>query len=266
MLSSNYYIQHSTVYKYSSNLRYGINLLRLYPQTSATQKINNWNITAPGNLLASMDGFFNNCHHFTLCYPTDSININASGVVTSYDCHVFKANERELSCNFYLQNFPQTSYNQEIYNFAHKVTKHCLSRKAKAIALMQAIYEKIEYSPKSTVSTTTAIESFKQGSGVCQDQAHIMLSCCRSIHIPARYVSGYLFSDNIDLASHAWVDIAINDNEWLSLDITHNQPTNNYYIRLANGPDYQSIPPIKGFQLGGVDEEMHVDILIQEQL
>ncbi|SQC42421.1 protein containing transglutaminase-like domain [Klebsiella pneumoniae] len=40
---------------------------------------------------------------------------------------------------------------------------------------------------------------------MCQDHTHVFLACCRALEIPARYVSGYVYSDNAQhVAMHAW--------------------------------------------------------------
>ena len=59
-----------------------------------------------------------------------------------------------------------------------------------------------------------------QGKGVCQDYAHLAVALCRSQGIPARYVSGYLFTrddstgadvedgDVVNVQTHAWFEAA----------------------------------------------------------
>jgi hypothetical protein len=47
----------------------------------------------------------------------------------------------------------------------------------------------------------------KDRRGVCQDFAHLMIGLCRSLKIPARYVSGYLATESAS-ATHAWVEVS----------------------------------------------------------
>jgi len=263
MKSATYNINHITNYTYSSKIEYGINSLRLQPSNTCSQTIQCWDIIAPGNLLQDKDGFGNTCHHFTLFYPTDNLSITACGVITSYDCFTLP-NNNGLHPSFYLQKFNQTIATPQMHEFALRATKNCKTIHEKALALMDAVYQYIAYVPKSTNSETTAGQAYTLRQGVCQDQAHVYLACARSINMACRYVSGYLFSEFVELSSHAWVDVAINDNEWISLDITHNRYTNEKYVRLAVGSQYQAIAPIKGLQLGGEAESMNVDITIRE--
>ena len=81
----------------------------------------------------------------------------------------------------------------------------------------------MRYTPGTTSVEDSAAVVFERGQGVCQDQAHVFVACCRAAGIPARYVSGYLCSvDGTDSASHAWVDAWLEDAQgWLGIDVTH---------------------------------------------
>ncbi|OZA94851.1 MAG: transglutaminase, partial [Polaromonas sp. 39-63-203] len=63
-----------------------------------------------------------------------------------------------------------------------------------AEALMTHIHTHMTFESESTEVSTPALEALKQGKGVCQDFAHIMVACCRALGLPARYVSGYLLT------------------------------------------------------------------------
>ena len=68
--------------------------------------------------------------------------------------------------------------------------------------------------------------AFKSGEGVCQDHAHVYIASARAVGMPARYVSGYLYTgDANDAASHAWVDVWLGaEIGWQSMDVTHKRP------------------------------------------
>ncbi|MDF1480507.1 transglutaminase family protein [Extensimonas sp. H3M7-6] len=92
---------------------------------------------------------------------------------------------------------------------------------AAAQALMERIHRELRYTPASTQVNTPALQALAQRKGVCQDFAHIMLGCLRSLGLPARYVSGYLLTRppfgkprliGAD-ASHAWVSVYV---PWLA--------------------------------------------------
>lgn len=58
-------------------------------------------------------------------------------------------------------------------------------------AIIDWVYEHLEYVPGSTNALTTASDVLLQRTGVCRDYAHLAISLCRGIGIPTRYVSGY---------------------------------------------------------------------------
>jgi transglutaminase-like putative cysteine protease len=58
--------------------------------------------------------------------------------------------------------------------------------------LMGLVYNGFAYQKDATTVSTTVPELLRQRSGVCQDFAHVLIALCRSIGVPARYVSGYI--------------------------------------------------------------------------
>ena len=107
-----------------------------------------------------------------------------------------------------------------------------------------------------------AAVAFARGQGVCQDQAHVFIACCRAAGIPARYVSGYLCGvDGGESASHAWVDAWLEDAQgWLGIDVTHLEPMGPKHCRLAVGRDYLDAAPVRGVRRGGGREVMNVSV------
>ena len=78
--------------------------------------------------------------------------------------------------------------------------------------LNQRLYDYFDYVPKSTKVDSPIDDAIKSRQGVCQDFAHIMIALVRSLRIPCRYVSGYLYRRAQDHdrsvvdATHAWVE------------------------------------------------------------
>ena len=62
-------------------------------------------------------------------------------------------------------------------------------------ALMSKIYHEFTFDPEATHIGTPLLEVLEKKRGVCQDFAHLMLACLRSLGLPARYVSGYLLTN-----------------------------------------------------------------------
>jgi transglutaminase superfamily protein len=58
------------------------------------------------------------------------------------------------------------------------------------------ISERIEYLSGTTTPTTSAFDTVTQLAGVCRDFAHLAIAFCRSLGIPARFVSAYAYGLN----------------------------------------------------------------------
>ena len=137
---------------------------------------------------------------------------------------------------------------------------------AAARALMEAVRDAMTYEKGTTDVHTTASEALGDGRGVCQDFAHVLIGACRAQGLPARYVSGYLYdaTNGGHGESHAWVDVHVGADGWLSLDPTHDTEQNEHYVRVAVGRDYADVPPSRGVYRGTATETLEVAVTIRE--
>ncbi|GAB4377947.1 MAG: transglutaminase family protein [Elainellaceae cyanobacterium] len=101
-------------------------------------------------------------------------------------------------------------------------------------AIRQWIQTHIEYQYGTSNASTSALETAQQRSGVCRDFAHLGISLCRSLNIPARMVVGYLYQLN-PMDMHAWFEAYVGD-RWYTFDATQKAPKGNR-ITLAYGRD-----------------------------
>lgn len=132
-----------------------------------------------------------------------------------------------------------------------------------ALDLCRRIHADFKYNTTATTVTTPVDEALRERHGVCQDFAHVMIACLRSIGLPARYVSGYLQTGGDAVgagASHAWVSVFCPGFGWLDLDPTNNVMPSSKHITLGWGRDYSDVPPVKGVALGGGDQEITVEV------
>jgi transglutaminase-like putative cysteine protease len=97
--------------------------------------------------------------------------------------------------------------------------------------------------------------------GVCQDFAHMMIGLCRSVKIPARYISGYLATEAAS-ATHAWVEVFVPGAGWRALDPTHNRQVDGTYVKIGHGRDYGDVPPVSGHYRGTLERTMEVEVKI----
>ncbi|RYQ08399.1 transglutaminase [Bifidobacterium pseudolongum subsp. globosum] len=132
-----------------------------------------------------------------------------------------------------------------------------------ARAIMDEVYLAFDYTPGSTTVQTTAEEACAQRKGVCQDYAHVMLSVCRGLGIPSRYIAGLLDGEG---ATHAWIEV-YHDRRWIGLDPTHNRMVDDNYITIAHGRDYRDcMLDIGVFSGGNVAQTQWVNASVHESL
>ncbi|HEY0583167.1 MAG TPA: transglutaminase family protein, partial [Chloroflexota bacterium] len=117
----------------------------------------------------------------------------------------------------------------------------------------------IAYHLGVTGTQTPAAMALHLGQGVCQDYAHIMLSLLRTLHLPARYVSGHLLGEG---APHAWVEVLVPESadtppEWIAYDPTHRRQTSLNYITVAVGRDFADVTATSGVFSGAAAGKLH---------
>ena len=131
------------------------------------------------------------------------------------------------------------------------------------------IYRTFTYESRSTHVHTRMIESLRERRGVCQDFAHVMIAICRGWDVPARYVSGYLFTDasagdrSAPDATHAWVEVFLPSLGWIGLDPTNDVAAGERHIVVAIGRDYSDVPPSRGVYKGEAESELTVDVMVR---
>ena len=105
---------------------------------------------------------------------------------------------------------------------------------ATVLAICEWINEHVTYEYGTSNSSTSAIDTFIEQQGVCRDFAHLAISLCRALTIPARYVSGYCLGlQPPDF--HAYFEAYL-DGRWVAFDATEMQPRP-ALIEVASGRD-----------------------------
>ena len=134
--------------------------------------------------------------------------------------------------------------------------------------LMGRLQTDFRFDPLATTVSTPLEEFFERRRGVCQDFAHFLIACLRSIGLPARYVSGYLETDpppgmeklrGVD-ASQAGVSLYCPGIGWIDADPTNKCFPSLRHISIGWGRDYGDISPVRGVLVGGTDQILKVSV------
>nr|WP_233148366.1 transglutaminase family protein [Rhodopirellula sp. MGV] len=105
---------------------------------------------------------------------------------------------------------------------------------SRVTAICNWTYDELAYTPGSTGPTTTACDVLRQKQGVCRDFAHVAISLCRAMGIPARYVSGYAVNLNPP-DFHGFFEAYL-DGRWFLFDATRLAPVGGF-VRIGTGRD-----------------------------
>ncbi|MCW2119691.1 transglutaminase-like domain-containing protein [Flavobacterium sp. 7A] len=105
---------------------------------------------------------------------------------------------------------------------------------SRVLAITDWIHNNVEYVSGSTDSQTSALDTITDRVGVCRDFAHLGISLCRALSIPARYLTCYAYTlQPPDF--HACFEAYIGGN-WIVFDATQLVPLNSL-VKIANGRD-----------------------------
>jgi transglutaminase-like putative cysteine protease len=257
-------IVHETVYRYESPAHYSVQYLRLSPRSTGRQKVISWRLEAPAPVRQWTDTFGNDSHVLVVDRPHTEIRVRARGDVDVHETPPVVEEAGPQSLDVYLRMTPLTAPDPSLTAFANDFRAIMgKDRREGLLKMMGTLREKIEYKGGVTHAATAASDAFARGAGVCQDHAHVFLASCRTLGVPARYVSGYLAADrNAQLASHAWVEAWVPDEGWQGYDIANNTKPGVRHVRVAVGLDYLDACPVRGYRRGGRGESMAVEVQV----
>ncbi|WP_334164805.1 transglutaminase-like domain-containing protein [Phenylobacterium sp.] len=99
---------------------------------------------------------------------------------------------------------------------------------ARVQAIVDYAHERIRFGYEHARSTKTAHQAHEEGCGVCRDYAHLAITLCRSMNIPARYCTGYLGDIGVPPSGapmdfSAWFEVFLGG-RWRTFDARHNRP------------------------------------------
>ncbi|HBJ85935.1 MAG TPA: transglutaminase family protein [Verrucomicrobiales bacterium] len=256
---------HRTRYVYRAPVRDSYNEVRLRPATDDKSRLEFFllNTHPPARLQHFRDNWFNYVHYFDLPEPHSSLTIEAQSTINTTSPYqdggkpsgvtfaALKAGLDDIVQPF-LVSSKYVDLSPEVWRLGLDIRDDRNDVFAVAEAVMHHIYREWSYAPNTTHAATHMNEVVATKRGVCQDFAHVMIGVCRSLGIPARYVSGYLYNGPDShlrgtQASHAWCEVHLPGKGWFGLDPTNNTLADERHIKIATGRDYHDAAPITGY-------------------
>ncbi len=177
-----------------------------------------------------------------------------------------------LDARQYLFDSPHVLRGSTLADFARTSFPPRRGVVAGAVALMHRLNDEFTFDPKATDLSTPIDEVLRLRRGVCQDFAHLMIGCLRSLGLAARYVSGYVQTwrgDERDRpmvgadASHAWVSVWCPHHGWVDVDPTNDCLVDREHVTVAWGRDFSDVTPVRGVVLGSMQPEPEVAVAVR---
>jgi transglutaminase-like putative cysteine protease len=211
---------------------------------------------------------------FDLQRPHQQLKVTASSLVETTDrfavttpapWETLRAESTVDTMLEYLTPTELTTVDSELVATAADLSTGSAAEAAHTIA--DWVRANVEYQPGSTGVRTSALQAWELRKGVCQDIAQLTAGMLRSVGIPARYVSGYLYprsdaevGDTVAGQSHAWVEWWTG--EWTGFDPTNGSPVGKRHVLVARGRDYADVTPLKGVYHGAPSTDLGVTVEI----
>jgi transglutaminase-like putative cysteine protease len=287
-------IIHTTAYGYSEPASLSQNELYLYPRETDTQRVIESRLTIvpePQYLHRRTDFFGNIVQLFMVQQPHDELTMTATSLVeTLPPAAVTPASTapwetvagrladhvhpEELEAYQFVFASPLIPVTPAALAYARPSFPPEVPVLAGALDLMRRIFRDFTYDKSATTVDTAVALVMAERKGVCQDFAHVAISCLRALGLAARYVSGYLKTTPLPGkenligadASHAWIALFVPGSGWVDLDPTNNLIAGETHITLAWGRDYGDVTPVKGVVMGGGVHTLSVmvDVAVEE--
>ena len=273
-------VRHRTRYRYGSPVTESFNEVRLRPSSDRRQACERFllRVVPPVRLRHYFDLHSNHVSFFDVAEPHTSLEIEslasvetrADGepAVPGFPLDRVKECARMERCHDFLQASRYVDPSPEAWRLAVDATEGESDLWRAALGIMRLVFREFAYRPGVTHAQTHVHDVLRDRRGVCQDFAHVMLAMCRSLGIPAAYVSGYVYNGPKDelrgaQATHAWCEVFVPGAGWIGLDPTNDHPTDERYVKLAVGRDYADVAPIRGHYRGSAARQMEVEVTVE---
>ncbi|MEM1441924.1 MAG: transglutaminase family protein [Verrucomicrobiota bacterium] len=281
-------ISHRTQYFYTAPARSNINELRLSPEENARQKPGAIEIQVEpvAELREMRDLFGNLVHHFEVEERHEQLTIHSRAEVETRGSLDLAMRAMTIPLKEFLVEDKESLFefttdstfvgkNPETWREAIDIHLSCEKTwGALILGLSDSIFESCEYEEQTIHGMATSEEIQACKKGTCQDFSHLLISYCRALGMPARYLSGYLYDPGLDTkteadfigsgATHAWVEVHVPSIGWVGIDPTNRRWVDEHYVSVSSGRDYHDVAPVRGSLIGGGgDRSLEVDVMVK---
>lgn len=282
-------IRHLSHYSYANPASESFMEVRLAAQTNQRQRLlaRTLKVQPQCTVYAYNDYFGNLAEHFSVPHRHEQLRIEADTLVETLEWEPPRAvldvsvsesrqlfRSRPLDLYDFLNESEAITFTQEINREANRLVRSGDSLGEAVMRLLGWIHAEVRYIPGSTRIDTRPAEVLARRQGVCQDMAQLMIAILRSAEIPARYVCGYIETEQQRRASeepampaligfaesHAWVEVGLPGGAWWGLDPTNKCPAGLRHVVVSTGRDYLDTTPTRGVFKGSSAQMLKVSV------
>jgi transglutaminase-like putative cysteine protease len=136
-------------------------------------------------------------------------------------------------------------------------------------AMTQAVREGFDYNRRTEKGIQPPGETLQERRGTCRDFAVLMMEAVRSLGLPARFVSGYLYVPSRDRkglhgggSTHGWVQVYLPGAGWVDFDPTNAIVGNDGLIRVAVAREPEQALPLHGTYAGFASDDLGMEVSV----
>lgn len=269
-------VVHSTGYAYKSAVTASFNEARLTPRSDARQNVILSRVeTVPATRsYRYVDYWGTAVTAFDLHAPHIQLEVTSSSVVETDlpEPPAAKVTWADLQAEAVIDRFAEvlaptgyTPSSRRVAAVGRRIARYHEPAEA-VIAAARWVRGELDYVGGTTGVHSSGLDALRKGKGVCQDFAHLSLMMLRSMGIPGRYMSGYLYpkrhagiGKTINGQTHAWIQAWTGT--WWDYDPTNDSEISERYISVGTGRDYADVPPLKGIYSG--EGSTHLDVVVE---
>jgi transglutaminase-like putative cysteine protease len=293
-------ITHDTRYRYSPSVQTAQHVAHQQAADTPCQTVlrHRIEISPEASVQHSIDAFLNHRAYWALTHPHEGLSVRAYTEVETHAIPALTPSSAQQSWEAVREHFRYRggqagdvhaglvfgSHHAPVHTAFADYAQSSFAPERPLLQAAQALtarmHRDFHYETASTDINTPALEALQNKRGVCQDFAHILVACLRSLGLPARYVSGYLLTQpppgqprlvGSD-ASHAWASVYLPElashacQGWFDLDPTNDRcglaSPGEDYVRLAVGRDFADVSPLRGVLQGGGSHTLEVAVTV----
>ena len=246
-------VKHETNYRYSAPITLGDHSLRLTPRADGLSSLSGEIVIEPTPVWQEdvSDAFGNMVTHLGFAGTTTVLRIS-----TRFEAKVVARDgigQPLVSLPWQVPDmaaFGGTDQDESVAGFA---AAHAAAAGGDAdvflARLTRDLFESSDRHIRPEGDARSAAETLRTRRGACRDLTVLFMAACRSLGMPARFVSGYqAFAETPDGKRHlhAWPEVFLPGIGWRGFDPTHGEAVGDGHLALAAAPEQAGTMPVVG--------------------